>query len=89
MTDASAHDRRQPADGLSHVRGSGTPPLQHITIPEFLARTVKRYGNQEACVFCESGERWTWRDLMERVDRFAAGLLSLGLYKGDRIGIWS
>ncbi|MEO1158941.1 MAG: AMP-binding protein, partial [Pseudomonadota bacterium] len=89
MSETSAQDRSRPADGLSHVCGSGTPALDHITIPEFLSRTVKRYASKEAVVFCEPGMRWTWRELQDRVDRFAAGLLSLGLYKGDRIGIWS
>ena len=89
MANTPAQDQSRPADGVSYVRGSTTPALDDITIPEFLARTVERYGNQEAVVFCEPGLRWTWQDLQQRVDRFAAGLLSLGLYKGDRIGIWS
>ena len=33
--------------------------------------------------------RWTWGELGRRVDDLAAGLLSLGLDRGDRIGIWS
>lgn len=78
-----------PVNGLSYVRGPATPPLQDVTIPDFLSRTVEQYGKQEAAVFCEPGVRWTWQELNERIDRFAAGLLSIGLYKGDRIGIWS
>ncbi len=35
------------------------------------------------------GVRWTWRELRDRADAFAAGLLALGLRRGDRIGIWS
>ena len=33
--------------------------------------------------------RWTWGELARRVDDLAAGLMSLGLERGDRIGIWS
>src|SRR5581483_12272773 len=33
--------------------------------------------------------RWTWRELREQADEFAAGLLALGLKPGERIGIWS
>ena len=33
--------------------------------------------------------RWTYAELDERVDAFAAGLLALGLEPGDRVGIWS
>lgn len=42
-----------------------------------------------AAVFTQSGERWTYNDMMHRVDRLAAGLLAIGVYKGDRVGIWS
>ncbi|MEE7505086.1 AMP-binding protein [Methylobacterium mesophilicum] len=33
--------------------------------------------------------RWTWRELRDRADAVAVGLLALGLRRGDRIGIWS
>ena len=37
----------------------------------------------------QQGVRWTYRELGEKVDAFAAGLLALGLEPGDRVGIWS
>ena len=33
--------------------------------------------------------RWSWGELGRRVDELAAGLLTLGLERGDRVGIWS
>ena len=33
--------------------------------------------------------RWTYRELGERVDAFAAGLLALGFEPGDRVAIWA
>ena len=33
--------------------------------------------------------RWTWGELGRRVDDLAAGLMALGLERGDRVGIWS
>ena len=78
-----------PVDGLSHVRGSVDRPLIDATIPAFLAEVVRRHGKRTAAVFRAAGERWTYEQLARRADRFAAGLLSLGLYKGDRIGIWA
>ena len=78
-----------PVDGLSHVKGSTVRPLIDATLPAFLAEVVRRHGERTAAVFRAAGERWTYEQLARRVDRFAAGLLSLGLYKGDRIGIWA
>ena len=78
-----------PVDGLSHVRGSTARPLVDATIPAFLAEVVRRHGGRTAAVFRAARERWTYEQLARRADRFAAGLLSLGLYKGDRIGIWA
>src|SRR5205823_11188524 len=33
--------------------------------------------------------RWSYRELKQRVEAFAAGLLALGLERGERVGIWS
>ena len=33
--------------------------------------------------------RWSWGELGRRVDDLAAGLMTLGLERGDRVGIWS
>lgn len=79
----------RPINSLSHVKGSTTRPLIYTTIPGFMAEVRKRHGHRMAAVFSQTGERWTYDDLMRRVDRMAAGLLSIGVYKGDRVGIWS
>ena len=78
-----------PLDGLSHVSGERSQPLLHKTIPTLLAETVARRGPREAAIFVGQEKRFTWDQLSEAVDAFAAGLLALGLGKGDRIGIWS
>jgi fatty-acyl-CoA synthase len=52
-------------------------------------RTVARVPNNEALVVRDQGVRWTWRELAERIDAFADGLVALGLPPGDRIGIWA
>ena len=78
-----------PVDGLSHVEGARDRPLIDATLPAFLREAVRRHGARCAAVFRAAGERWSYEQLARRVDRFAAGLLSLGLYKGDRVGIWA
>ena len=78
-----------PMNGISHVKGSTERPLIHATIPGFLSEVVKRHGDRTAAVFRQSGDRWTYSEFARLVDRLAAGLLSIGVYKGERVGIWS
>ena len=78
-----------PADGMAYVRGATDIPLSEATIGEFLRDTAQRFPERQAVVFREQGVRWTWKEFDERVDQLAAGLLSLGIAKGDRVAIWS
>ena len=73
----------------SLVRGADAPPLIEHTIGEALALAAARWGGREALVSVEQGVRWTFADLLDRADAFAAGLLALGLEPGERIGIWA
>jgi fatty-acyl-CoA synthase len=74
---------------LSHARGDTTTPLLRETIGQNLARTVKRYGANEALVSRHQGIRWTYREFAERADQVARSLIAMGFDKGDRVGIWS
>ena len=87
---SAAHDKVgiAPVDGLAHVRGAGAP-LSQQTIPALLADTVARFGSRPAALFREQGIGWTWRELAAAIDEMAAGLVALGLQRGDRLGIWS
>ncbi|HSG55769.1 MAG TPA: AMP-binding protein, partial [Paracoccaceae bacterium] len=58
-------------------------------IPAFLAEVVRRHGHRAAAVFRQTGDRWSYDEFARLIDRLAAGLLSIGVYKGDRVGIWS
>lgn len=79
----------EPKDGLSYVRGATDIPLSEATIAQFLLDTVERFPDRPAVVFREQDIRWTWREFADEVDVLAAGLASLGIVKGDRVGIWS
>ena len=81
--------RIAPTDGRAYVCGTRDVPLEHIIIPELLARTTDRHGENEAAVFCATGERWSYAEFSDKVDQLAAGLLDLDIYKGDRVAIWS
>ncbi|MGU7782898.1 AMP-binding protein [Burkholderia sp. PU8-34] len=78
-----------PVNGIAHVQGATGIPLSEATIGRFLRDTARRFPDRPAVVFREQGVRWTWAEFDEQVDRLAAGLLSLGIEKGDRVGIWS
>jgi fatty-acyl-CoA synthase len=73
----------------SYVRGLNTPPLSNETIGQRFAAAVRQWPEREALVVRHQNVRWTYRELAQRAENFAAGLLSLGLQPGDRLGIWS
>ncbi|HTW69668.1 MAG TPA: AMP-binding protein [Acetobacteraceae bacterium] len=74
---------------LSYAHGVSTAPLLGETIGAHFDRAVARWPERPALIVRQQNIRWTWRELGERVDAFAAGLLKLGLQPGERVGIWS
>src|SRR5215470_14218672 len=73
----------------SYVHGASALPLIGQTIGEYFDGTVARFPDADALVARQQKVRLTYRQLQERVDAFAAGLLALGLEPGERVGIWS
>src|SRR5215813_9834839 len=73
----------------SYVHGASATPLIGDTIGVHFDRIAERFGERDALIVRHQEIRWTYRELKERVDAFAAGLIALGLERGDRIGIWS
>jgi fatty-acyl-CoA synthase len=74
---------------LSYVHGATNVPLIGETIGANFDRAVARWGDRSALVVRQQGVRWSYRELGEKVDAFAAGLIALGLQPGERVGIWS
>jgi fatty-acyl-CoA synthase len=74
---------------LSYAHGACDEQLLGETIGENLERTAARVPDGEALVSCHQGIRHTYAELNAAVDRLACGMLSAGLRKGDRIGLWS
>ncbi len=89
MTEPVNAPRVTPSNGLSHAVGASSPPLLELTIGQALDATVAAHGDGTAIVVPHQGVRWSWRELAERADAVAAGLLALGLEPGDRVGIWA
>jgi len=74
---------------LSYVHGASDIPLLGETIGAAFDRAAARFPDRDALVVRHQGIRWTYAELRERVDAFAAGLAALGLEPGERVGIWS
>ncbi|MGB0631439.1 MAG: AMP-binding protein [Alphaproteobacteria bacterium] len=73
----------------SYASGTSDVPLIGSTIGAAFDAAVDKWGDRDALIVREQDVRWSWSDLKQRVDDFAAGLMDLGLQPGDRIGIWS
>ena len=73
----------------SYVHGASTTPLLGETIGGALHRAAEMAGTRLALISRHQNIRLTYAELDAEVSRIAAGLLALGLSRGDRIGIWS
>jgi fatty-acyl-CoA synthase len=82
-------ERLGPNVNLSFVAGSGEVPLKYETIGRAFDDTAQRFALRDALIVPLQQVRWSYAELKHRVDLLAAGLLSLGLKPGDRIGIWA
>jgi fatty-acyl-CoA synthase len=82
-------ERIGPNVNLSFVAGSGEVPLKYETIGRAFDDTAQRFALRDALIVPLQQVRWSYAELQHRVDLLAAGLLSLGLKPGDRIGIWA
>ena len=81
--------RLRPQGTLSYVSGSTDEPLRFITLSQQLDKTVARHGPRDAAIFDAESLRLSWYELKRRADEMAAGLLALGLRRGNRVGIWA
>ena len=57
-----------------------------LLVTDFLDRARRHYGDEEAVV-ATTGERYTYDELGDRVDGFAAALSARGIEKGDRVAV--
>ncbi|XP_063484338.1 medium-chain acyl-CoA ligase ACSF2, mitochondrial isoform X5 [Symphalangus syndactylus] len=77
-----------PIGGLSYVQGCTKKHLNSKTVGQCLETTAQRVPEREALVVLHEDVRLTFAQLKEEVDKAASGLLSIGLCKGDRLGMW-
>ena len=78
-----------PSSLPSYDHGVVLEPLCGETIGQYFDNIAGRYPDQEALISCQQGIKLTYRQLKEKVDLLARGLMALGIERGDRVGIWS
>ena len=59
------------------------------TLGDFLEKQVKKDPNREFMVYPDRNLHFTYKQFDERVNMLAKGLLSIGITKGDHVGIWA
>ena len=72
-----------------YVSGDTSVPLLEKTIGAALDEAAERYRDRTALVVRHQGIRWSFEELNEQVNDFAAGLGAMGFEAGDRLGVWA
>ena len=61
----------------------------HTTIGDMLDIQAERFADRDALVNVETGERFTYAEFRDEVERVSRGLMALGIKRGHHVGIWS
>jgi len=72
---------------LSYTQGGGQQPLLGTSIGSILDRTAASWPDRDALIVVHQNIHWNWSELRDKARALAAGLLALGLEKGDRMGM--
>ncbi|HEY4940283.1 MAG TPA: AMP-binding protein [Rhizomicrobium sp.] len=73
----------------SYFSATSDKPLVYETIGACFDRIAEAHGGRDGLIVRHQDVRWSYAAYRREVDRFAAGLLALGIAKGDRVGVWA
>jgi fatty-acyl-CoA synthase len=73
----------------SYFSATSDKPLVYETIGACFDRIAHAFPERDALIVRHQNIRWTYGQYQSEIDRLAAGLLSLGIGKGDRVGMWA
>ncbi|CAG9863662.1 unnamed protein product [Phyllotreta striolata] len=74
-------------EGLSYIKGSTDEPLASFTIGQYIEKFSENFRDEVIVISREQKKKLTVNQLLEESDKFASGLYSLGLKRGDYVGI--
>jgi len=60
-----------------------------LAIGQYFERVVSQHPDRDFVVYPDRDLRWTYSAFDQRVDQLAKGLLSIGIGKGDHVGVWA
>ncbi len=63
--------------------------LSERTLGEWLEHWAKTTPDKEYLVYSDRNLRFTWSEYNQRVETMAKGLISIGVGRGDHVGIWA
>ncbi|KAJ1519697.1 hypothetical protein ONE63_004958 [Megalurothrips usitatus] len=63
-------------------------PLVKETVGQVLQRTALKHPERPAVISHYQNSRITFNELLKKADKLGAGLLALGLSRGDRVAMW-
>ncbi|XP_011500289.1 PREDICTED: acyl-CoA synthetase family member 2, mitochondrial [Ceratosolen solmsi marchali] len=74
---------------LAYIQQPGQMPLENMTVGCLLERAAEQWPNRDFVISLHQNVRLSFSEVLMRADRLAAGLIKIGLRRGDHIGIWS
>ena len=74
---------------LSYAHGIASRPLLGQTVGQALDSAARRFGASDAVISRHQNLRYSYAELLQHANRAAKALISLGVQRGDRVGIWS
>ncbi|RDW95257.1 hypothetical protein BP5796_01020 [Coleophoma crateriformis] len=74
---------------LSFVQGPSEPALLELSLGQLLQAQAVKHSRSDAIVCSWTGIRYTYEQLYKRSRKLAKALLTLGIRRGDRVGILS
>ncbi|XP_070552711.1 medium-chain acyl-CoA ligase ACSF2, mitochondrial-like [Ptychodera flava] len=84
-----ASQTEQKLNAQSYAYTASNEPLIGQTVGKIIDRTTEKCPDRTAVVFPQQVIRKTYEEFRQEIDRLAAGLLAIGIKRGDRVGMWS